>query len=146
MQGLDFSSDLISLRSPWTSQLSCLRPFYPSRLFVLWTYELFWRMESYYIITMDILWISLHPNKSPTDLSGPGYWHYCPDYVLPYILTACQSWPMTKPLHITMIMHEFLNELKTSVHWAYRCPSCGCDAIIKTMAGEVTSTGCMVRK
>ena len=42
-------------------------------------------MESYYIIMMDILWISLHPNTSPTDLSGPGYWHYCPDCVLPYI-------------------------------------------------------------
>ena len=57
---------------------------------------------------MGILWINLHPNTSPIYLSSPGYWCYWPDCVLPYILTACHAWPMTQPLHITMIMHELL--------------------------------------
>ena len=95
MVGFDFFSDVSFFSYASISWIWRHRRLYPPRLSVLWTYALFWRMESYYIIVMDILWINLHPNTSPTDLSGPGYWHYWPDCVLPYILTTWHAWPMT---------------------------------------------------
>ena len=51
-------------------------------------------------------------------LIWPWCWHYWPDHVLPSVLNTCRAWPMTWPLHISMIMHELLNKLKTSVHWS----------------------------
>jgi hypothetical protein len=43
-------------------------------------------------------------------------------------------------------MHELLNELKTSVHWACQCPSCGRNLTIVNTVGGVTPTGHIVRK
>ena len=40
-----------------------------------------------------------------------------------------------------MIMLELMDELKTSVRWASRCPSCSCEMSIDNMVGRVTSTG-----
>ena len=142
MVGSDFSFfSYASILWIWRRGLS-----YPSRLSVLWTYAPLWRIENYYIIVVDILWINLHPNTSPTNLSGPGYWHYWPDYVLPYILNTCRAWPMTWPLHISMIVHELLNKLKTFVHWSMLMSPWSCDMTIRNMAGPAASTGRMVRE
>ena len=78
-------SDVSFLRYPSESWMWRNKLCNPLRLFQLRSFELFWRLESYYITMMDILWISLHPNKSPTDLYGSGYWRCCCDCVLPYI-------------------------------------------------------------
>ena len=146
MVGSDFFSDVSFLSDAsilwiWCHGLSC-----PSRLSVLWIYALVWRMQSCCIIVMDILWINLHPDTSPTDLSGPGYWHYWPDCVLPYILTTWHAWPMTWPLNIIMIMHELLNKLKTSVHWSILMSPMKLQYDHVQHGWSGTSTGRMVRE
>ena len=72
--------------------------------------------------------------------------HSWPDHVMPYILNTCRAWPMTWPLHISMIMHELLNKLKTSVYWSMLMSPWSCDMTIRNMAGAATSTGRMVRE
>ena len=60
----------------------------------------------------------------------------CLPCIMNYIL--CMTHDLTTA--IIMIMHELLNGLKTSVHWACQCPTCGCVTTIDNTVEGVTSS------
>ena len=99
-----------------------LPPQVPSRAF--WRYNIYWLLESYYIIMTDILWLDLHE-----------YMCYCsydvalcpPNCIclLPHsIWNARHAWTLYLTFQIIMILHHLEPKPIKSAHWTCKHEVC----------------------
>ena len=142
----DFLSDLYLLRYNsliWISAVGCV---HIPRLFWIRHFERFWGLKNYSMTKTDILWYDLYEYTCyySCDLHTPSPLRssrFCLE-----LWTIHNAWPMTQPLHISMILHDLLSKLKTSVYRCMLLSPGSCDIPAHDMAGATNSTARKVRE
>ena len=95
------------------------------------------------LIFSDMICMNAHLISPMICIYPLQYCHLC---ICLELWTIHNAWPVTSPLHISMILHDLLSTLKTSLYRCMLSSPGSCGMLVHNMARPTSSMGWKVRE